>query len=268
MIFFGSDLGGEMKRVLFSIAAVCALTLVPAKAELLPCVQGPLSSYIGLTCGLGGGFFGKNFYFEAVDLNPADPTILATASDILVTPLFATPEDRSIGFGFSSTKFDIKGFQHVAYAFTYLIDPPPPIIPGFDFFMDSFSPVAPGLARITTDICVGGEFVNGFDINLILKNQPLDENGCESGIEFPNTFRLEVFDNGAPGDKKLFDAARFTELTNVVDVRIVLEMNAKGASSQIDGFRSVATLVPEPGSLALGAAGLLLLGYLRTRNRR
>jgi hypothetical protein len=229
---------------------------------MLPCVEAPLSAYLGTTCSLGGGFFAKDFYFEARDLNPiGDPSVLATAADILVSP-----QTLWKGFAFSSSFFDISGFQHVAYAFNYLIDPPPPIIPGFEFFLDSFSPVAPGFAKVTTDVCVGGEFVKPFKMDLILKNQPLDENGCESGVEFPNTFRLVVFDNGAPGDKQLFDSVKFTEKTNIVDVRTVLEMNANGASSQIDGFRTRAALAtPEPGSFLLGAAGLLLLGYFRKR---
>lgn len=252
-----------MKRILLSLFAGLILCSPYAKSEpIAPCVEGPLSSYIGITCGLGGGFFAKDFYFEGVDLNLADPTLLATADDILVTP-----QELWKGFAFSSTMFSITGFQHVAYAFNYLIDPPPPIIPGFEFFLDTFTPVAPGYATVTTDVCVGGQFLEAFDINLILSNGPLDENGCESPIRFPNTFRLQVFHNGTDRDKKLFDSVRFTEKTNIVDVRTVLELNANGASSEIAGFRTRAGIeeTPEPGTIGLGAAGLLLLVYLRKR---
>jgi MYXO-CTERM domain-containing protein len=253
-----------VKRILLSCCAAVVLFGPSAKGGLmLPCVEGPLSSYIGATCALGGGFFAKNFYFEAVDLNPSAPSVLATAADILVTP-----QSLQKGFAFSSSLFDIKGFQHVAYAFNYLIDPPPPIIPGFEFILDTFTPVAPGYAKVTSDICVGGEFLNPFDINLILTGQPLDENACESAVEYPNTFRLEVFHNGKDDDKKLFDRVLFTERTNVVDVRTVLELKANGASSQINGFAGRTARhvdMPEPSTVALGAAGLLLLGLLRKR---
>ena len=95
----------------------------------------------------------------------------------------------------------------------------------------------------------------------------MDDNGCESGVPYPNVFRLEVFHNGTPDDKKLFDAVLFTEKTNIVDVRTVLELNAKGASSQIDGFTTRAIIeTPEPSTIGLGAAGLLLLGLLRKRS--
>jgi hypothetical protein len=251
-----------MSKTLFAWTAFFVLGSGAAQASPIPpCVEGPLSSYIGTTCGLGGGFYAKNFYFEAVDLNPMDPSVLATPDDILVSP-----QDLWKGFAFSSPLFDITGFQHVAYAFNYLLDPPPPIIPGFEFYLDTFTPVAPGYARVTTDVCVGGEFLNEFDLSLLLNNGPLDENGCESAITYPNTHRLIVFHNGTDDDKKLFDSVLFTEKTNLVDVRTVLELNANGASSEIDGFGTRAIIgTPEPGTLALGAAGLLLIGYLRKR---
>lgn len=251
-----------MKRILFYLVAGTWMSVGPsANAEvLLPCVEGPLSSYIGITCSLGGGFFAKNFYFEAVDLSGNGG--LATADDILVTP-----QELWKGFAFSSSLFDVKGLQRVAYAFNYFIDPPPPIIPGFEFFLDTFTPVAPGYANITTDVCVGGQFLEEFDINLILSGGPLDENGCESPSPFPNAFRLNVFHNGRDDDKKLFDKVAFTAKTNIVDVRTVLELNANGASSQIVGFRTRASIdeVPEPGTIGLAAAGLLLLAYFRKR---
>ncbi len=231
----------------FGYAAVLLAMGFLGTASATPvCTAQPLSVYItpGYECSFAGEFTIQNVTFSAHNLGSV-PVTLATAEDILVTP----PTAIGQAFRFDSDMFSVTGQQHVGYNLNYFIDPPPPIIPGFGDEMFTFTPIAPGYARLTTQICIdGGRFRSDL--------------GCSKD----DFFELEVFHNGLPdGTFQLFDQVKFPSPTNKIDVRNFLELNANGASSQISGFGNIVGHTPEPGAFVLAGAGLVALALLRRR---
>lgn len=233
-----------MQRGLLALI-LCGFGFIGDAVAAPVCTAQPLSVYItpGFECSFGE-FTLMNAKFKAINLGSESVT-LATAADIMVTPA----DGLGGWFQFESDMFSVTGNQHVGYEFSYFIDPPPPIIPGFGDEMFSQTPISPGYARLTTDVCIDGSFVSGDTV-------------CPA----ENRFQVEVFHNGLPdGTFDLFDEVRFPHLTNKIDVRNFLELNANGASSQINGFGNRIGVTPEPGALALAGAGLAALLLLRRR---
>ncbi len=159
---------------------------------------------------------------------------------------------------FLSDKFDVKAGDRVLYLLRYTIDPPPPILPGFELDLFTETPNQPGTATISATICAGG---------LLISNQ----NGGCLDIGAPNyqstPYSLEVFHLGLPaGAIKLKDKVTFDKPVNLIDVQILIDLNAfLGGDSQIRGIGTQTGVVPEPGTWALMGAGLFGLAVLRRR---
>jgi hypothetical protein len=222
-----------MKRYLLGVLAGAILATAPVNAAPV-CVPDSLAAYIAQPDGcMIGAFTFKDFRWSqtgAVNLPSAGVSISPYA------------DSSQLGLNYSSALFEVTGDQYLRYILEYTIDPPPPIIDSFDLSMDAFSPVAPGTATITVDLCAGDLFANS----------------CANGSGA--FLRVAHFGTSAI----LFDTVQFPTPVNMVDVRVTIELAANGASSQIDGFGQgpsnlLPDPVPEPGSLALGALGGLFL---------
>jgi hypothetical protein len=163
---------------------------------------------------------------------------------VLLTP---SASQARVGVSLDSDALSISGQSRILANLEYLIDPPPPIIDDFEVSLSATTPVFPGFARITTEICAGDLFANS----------------CRSGA-----YRvLEVFHGGAGNpENDLFDRVTFPSVF-LVDVRTRIDMAANGASSQIDGFEQGSTPIPEPSTTVLAVAGgLALLAWRRCRS--
>lgn len=206
------------------------LSIFPAQAAPL-CTQAPLSDYLANTQGcMVGAFTFKNFAW--VQSGP----IAVPSTGVQVSPYDFTTR---LGLNYSSNLFSVTGNEVLRYVLEYTVDPPPPIIDGFELGLDAGSPVAPGTATITADLCAGD----------------LRNTGCLNG--FPTSLQVNHFGTSS----FLFDSVTFPQGVNLVDVRLLIELKANGASSQIDGFGNGASGLPtpEPGGLAVAGLGVLLV---------
>jgi hypothetical protein len=192
------------------------------------------------SCGLGY-FTLKHFDFGPSPTHPESPL---TAEDISVS-FGITP--GSLSLFFSSTGFVVTGDDAAGYILRYLIDPPPVIIRGFEEEMETFTPVAPGIASINTSLCVGGRLVG--------------EDGCE------NLLGLNVFHDGTENSQT--QASVGFSPTNILDVVHEISLEANGASADFRGLSNgvVVSDIPEPATLVLIGAGLAALSLFRRRPR-
>ena len=225
----------------FSLGLVLLLSCAAASGA--PCGNAPLSTYVSLGstgCSVGAYTF-FNFGFQVFS-SVGSPAVLGTA-DLNLSP---TTVLNGAGFDFLPVSggpgFSLSSGQAVTYRLTYTVDPPPPIIWGFEEDMQTNTPVAPGFARINASLCVGGVFLAN----------------C-----FTDPVALTVYHNGN-SDFRLQDA-RAIQGAYIVGVRtdIILDATA-GGSSSFTGFSQFAT-IPEPGSLVMLASGLLAGWGIRRR---
>jgi hypothetical protein len=221
---------------------LCASVIPPTPS---PCTAATLDVYtaLGATGCTIDDFIYKNFAFQT--LSATGGAIPISAEAINVQP---SSGGGNMNVFFTSSGFSISGTQFVQYRIDYTVDPLPPVIIRFEDDMIAESPVAPGTADITTDLCVNSLFG--------------DVTPCAAGGTF---LSLNVFHHGTPTDKKLFDQVMFPG-TNLVDVRNTITLAANGATSQIDGFGNV-TGLPEPGAYVLAGSGLLALLLRRVRSK-
>lgn len=209
-------------------------------ASATPCGAGSIGTYIGLGatgCTVGPYTF-HDFGFSVFS-STGGPAVLGTA-DLTVTPVSGASK---YGLNFAGTGgpgFSLSSGQAVDYLLTYTVDPPPPIIWGFEMDMFTNTPVAPGFANITSSECVGAAFV-----------------GVTCG-----TFTVgnQVFHNGGTSFQ-LTDIQAIPGI-DVIGTRthIVLDATA-GGSSSFTSFTQL-TMVPEPGTLL---TGLVAFGVLFRR---
>lgn len=257
---------GYLKRVFW--LSLLVLSLVPLTAGPIiigtaaPCAFGTFGSYqaLGATGCTSGGFTLFNFSFTAVPLiaSPSTSTTkVATLSSVYITP----PASLSSALTITSGDFDVQALDRVLYLFHYTIDPPPPILPGYDLEMFSDTPVSPGQATATASLCAGGLLAGPVCVDL----------GAPGFVATP--YVLTVFHKGLPidpGDVQLSAGVLFPAPTNLIDVSILLDLDARaGGSSVITGVGARAPFlsdeVPEPGAFALVGIGLFGLSLLRRR---
>jgi hypothetical protein len=222
--------------ILFGLArAGFATPLEPPPA----CVTNTLDNYLSLGadgCSMGEIAF-SNFSFSVTSFGGGAVPIPPSA--ILVTP---TLENGSLTF--SSSGFSVTGSEFVTYLLGYSIDPHP-IIRGFDDTLDVDGPTFPGLASITTDLCLLATFTG--------------DSCLEPGVPAS----LHVFDNGIIA--QLSDSVDFPPLA-VIGVRNTIDLHANGANADFTSFTNTAAAVPEPATWLLVSSGLL--GLLVRRRRR
>jgi hypothetical protein len=110
--------------------------------------------------------------------------------------------------------------------------------------LDARSPVAPGFALITTQVCSGGVF---------------DGAACSGVFQ---EFTLQHF--GKSDRRNIFlDSVSFPP-TNIINVRTTFLLDANGASSQINGVGYVVN-TPEPATVAVVGFGLAAAAAFRRR---
>jgi hypothetical protein len=215
------------------LGLVCASRVF---ASACPVIATPLSTYIGF--GAGGctisGETVDNFAFT-VGATSAGLSAL-TASAIMVTPstiingyqLFFSATGAT-----TSTGFTVSGSQFANYEIDFTWDP---VVVGAEDQMFANSPVFPGTATVTTDLCAGSIF----------------------GVACPPaTNTLTVFNDGQPADAIPTAFTAFTPVT-VVGTQSFITLDANGASSAITGF-TTSVFAPEPGTFVFAAIGLLAL---------
>jgi hypothetical protein len=219
---------------------LAGVALLAPVALATPCSTTTLDNYIAL--GLTGCDLGSlnlnNFSFSVLSASGgADPI---PPSAITVTPTFTD----KFKLNFASAGFSVVGAQAIQYLIAYTIDPPPPVLPDMELEMFAFSPVFPGFAQVTADLCVGNPFAGsvcnppGTPHTLVVNHNGIVFNST-AAVAFPPTF--------------------------IVGVRDTIELDANGASSNFSSFENRSTLVPEPGTLLLISATALILLPRRLR---
>lgn len=193
------------------------------------------------------------------------PFSIFNASYTPATGSPATSEDDigvNIGYNGSSLGISFSGLflfppdtgtppGYAEYVIRYTIDPPPPVILGFDMDMEfgdggSFRVAGPslqsllpgGTIEVFTELCVGGDF---------------SRTGC-----FGSAYGPIVLD-----DNNSFQGLTFNEPTNWVSVihrirvtkDVSLDLNSRAPLGEI----------PEPGTWALMGSGILLIAWRRRR---
>jgi hypothetical protein len=238
---------------LFRLAGIgaAAMLLAPiVRAASVPeCEAGTLAHYEALPngCALGTGytFTFSDFTFQILSASSSEPASEIAAA-INVTPVFSP--DRQLSLSFSSPFFSASSGQSVKYLIGYTEDPPPPEIIRVSSALNTDPPVYPGMAKVTTDLCVYAAFNDG---------------------DCPGTlFTLTVSDNGI--SSHLFDQTPdFSPVATILGVQDTISLDAStGGSASFTSFEDGTSItgIPEPASVwLLASAGMLLLLVRRVR---
>jgi hypothetical protein len=221
------------------------------------CAQASLSTYEALPVNIGctiGTVVVDNFNF-LVDSTSLSMANQLTAANIIVTPTFSGSVwqlNFSAAGTTSSTGFFVSSADFAKYEIDFNWDP---VVIGAGDELHTNTPVFPGTATVTTKLCNG---------------QAFGGTTCPTTASPTNT--LTVFSDGKPGDE--IDNATTALVPAVplpgtpIGTSSVIDLeggNQPGSSSYIYGF-DTNVFTPEPGTLVLLAAGLLVLAR-RRRNK-
>jgi len=213
------------------------------------CTTGTLASYIALGGGATGGCSIDDevrlFDFTFTVLSTGGGAVPISAAAITVTPT-QVGDFRTITL--TSAGFSVTGTQSVSYLITYTSDPHP-ILRGFGDTLLTNTPVFPGLATVTTNLCIGAPFGGTILVPTC--------GGISSSVS--------VFHNGTTFS--LTDSTIFSAVADL-GVRNTVTLNANGASSSITGFANVSQVTPEPMTVFLLGSGLAGLIASRAKARR
>lgn len=233
-------------RTLCSSAIAWLVVTAPfaaTPAHAATCVTTDLASYVslggtGCTIGL---FTAKDFGFDNSVFGGGYSPFAASA--VTVTPLVTL-----VGLQFNfSAPFSVTGTEFGTYVMSYTLDPPP-ILTGMEDDLLTNTPVAPGIATITTSLCVGAAFTPP-PLGTTCAGTPASVSVFHAGTTF-NTTATVLF---AP--------------TNLLGVRHVIDLKANGASASFTSFNGTAVTVPEPSTVWCGAV-LLSLAAWRAKRRQ
>jgi hypothetical protein len=208
-----------------------------------PCAVGTLASYIalgGAGCTIGDEIAFMDFAFLV--LASGGGAVALTPADILVTPV---ESGSNSGVIISSAGFSVTGAQSITYLLAYNIDPHP-IIRVFEDELFTETPVFPGLASVTTGLCVGAPFGG----TLLLPT-------CAG-----TPASVTVFHNGTTSD--LTDFVSFSPVADL-GVRNTITLAANGASANFTSLANTAQVIPEPATLLLLGSAFVALGSPRRR---
>jgi PEP-CTERM motif-containing protein len=210
------------------------------------CTTGTLASYIALGGGPTGGCSidteVRFFDFSFTVLSTGGGAIPISAASITVTPVL---NGADLSLTFSSAGFSVSGAESVSYLLAYTIDPHP-ILKLFRDNLLTSTPTFPGLASITTNLCIGAPF-----------GGTLLAPTC-SGT--PDS--VMVFHNGTTFS--LSDSTSFAPVADL-GVRNIITLAANGATSSFTGLTNTVQVTPEPVTLLMMGTGLLGLGLSRRR---
>jgi hypothetical protein len=200
--------------------------------------------------GVGGCSIGDEvafFGFAFAVLASGGSAIPIGAADITVTPTLSSGP-LNWGLKFESSGFSVTGDGSVSYDVSYKVDPHP-ILFGFRLQMDTSTPVAPGVATVTTALCVGAFLDPG-----------CDPPGVPLTVT-PFATTLNVSHNGITPN--LLDSTSFGGAVAALEVHNTIALAANGASADINGVENVT--VPEPVLFGLLAAGAIARVLVRRR---
>ena len=200
-----------------------------------PCVIDTLANYValgGAGCTISGEI-ADNFAFSVLSASGGYTPLNDT--QITVTPTFSASQYNLM---FSSTGFSVVGSEFVHYEIDFTWDP---VVIGGEDEMITHSPVFPGLAKVTTDLCAGSTF---------------------GALCPPPTNTLTVFHDGV--SPHLTDVTFFAP-TTLIGTQSFIDLEANGASANMDGFIT-SVFAPEPATAGLLLAAALT-GLVRRRRR-
>ncbi len=224
-----------MKLLLPSLAALCGFS---AAAATINCAPDTAANYITNGSCLESPFVLKNFSWNS----------FSGGNFVNVRPgqVFLTPNASAGVFGVSfqgvpeaPNPFNISGNQEIYATFAYTIDPRPPILNGLTVNLSANSPSNGGSAKITTLVCVGDTFADS----------------CAHGTDLAPIV-VQDFGDGDP--RNILSVNVDFPNVNIVDIQMILDMQANGGISEIGGGGTAAQTgtTPEPASAGLAFAGI------------
>ena len=242
--------GSRKRYIMKPLLSLAILSVIPAFAAPISCAPDTAANYIANGSCAESPFILKNFAWNS----------FSGGSFVKVTPaqVFLTPTSSAgvFGLGFQGVPgnpnpFNISGNQEIFASFDYTIDPRPPILNGMTVTLNANSPSGGGFAKITTLVCVGDTFAHS----------------CANGIDLAPIV-VQDFGDGDP--RNILSVNVDFPSVNIVDIQMILDMEANGGISEITGGGSAAqsSATPEPASAGLALAGLAaMLVIVRCRRQ-
>jgi hypothetical protein len=229
---------------------VAIFSAVSALAGTISCAPDTAANYIANGSCTEAPFILKNFTWNS----------FSGGSFVKVTPgqVFLTPTSSAGAFGLSfqgvpgnPNPFNISGNQEIFASFDYTIDPRPPILNGMTVTLNANSPSGGGFAKITTLVCVGDTFADS----------------CAKGTDLAPIV-VQDFGHGDP--RNVLSVNVDFPSVNIVDIQMILDMEANGGISEITGGGTAAqsSNTPEPASAGFALTGLAAMLVVVRRRRQ